>query len=180
MPKTIDLDSTLNQLARERADIWSMTACGVTRSERPIPALVDRDAYAPATARTRVLLIGGLSGRPGDVEVALKAVQLFAEAGDAVSSKIALSAIPCGNPGGLTMDNGPYNGAGGVPSIGYPPTDGFFYDRETPESRHIWRWTCYQAPDLVLEVQHGERVAWEANAAATGLGADRHALPHRT
>lgn len=175
MPKTIDLDSTLNQLARERADIWSMTACGVTRSERPIPALVDRDAYAPATARTRVLLIGGLSGRPGDVEVALKAVQLFAEAGDAVSSKIALSAIPCGNPGGLTMDNGPYNGAGGVPSIGYPPTDGFFYDRETPESRHIWRWTCYQAPDLVLEVQHGERVAWEANAAATGLGADRHA-----
>ena len=170
MPQTIDVDSALSQLARARPDVWSIAACGVTRSERPISALVDRDAYSPATDRIRVLLVGGLSGRPLDVEAALKAVRIFGEAGAAVSSKIALTAIPCANPGGLAVDNGPYNGAGGVPGAGYPPTAGFFYDRENPESRHLWRWVRYQAPDLVLEVQGGESVVWEANASAGGLG----------
>ncbi|MDP7579289.1 MAG: glycoside hydrolase family 88 protein [SAR202 cluster bacterium] len=165
-----DLDTSLGQLSKDRADIWSVTSCGVTRSERAIPALIDRHAYSPATDRVRVLLVGGLSGRPGDVKVSLKAVQLFADSGGYLSSKIGLTAIPCGNPTGFAMDNGPHNGSGGVPGSGYPPDGGFFNDRENPESRYVWRWICYQAPDVVLEVQQEEYVVWEANAPAKGIG----------
>ena len=161
-----DVEATLDSLASTRADAWTLSACGVTRSERTIPALVDRDAYAPNTRRARVLLIGGLSGRPEDVGLALKALELFEAAGESLSAGVALTAVPCANPGGLAALNGPYNGAGGVPGAGYPPRDGFFYDRENPEARHIWRWTCYQAPDLVLELRLGEPARWDANAAA--------------
>ena len=164
-----DVDSALDSLARTRADVWTSSACGVTRSGRRVAALVDKDAYAPRTDRSRVLLIGGLSGRPADVGLALRGLELVAAAGESLSARVALSAVPCANPGGLAVLNWPYNGAGGMPSVGYPPTDGFFYDRENPESRYIWRWVCYQAPDLVLELQAGEPVRWEANAAAEGL-----------
>ena len=170
MRQSEDIDTILGQLSKNRADIWSVTACGVTRSERPIPVLIDRDAYSPTTDRIKVLLVGGLSGRPEDIKDSLRALQLFKESGEYLSSKIGLTAIPCGNPTGFAMDNGPHNGSGGVPSSGYPPVGGFFYDRENPESRYIWRWICYQAPDIVLEVCQGEYVVWEANVPAEGIG----------
>ena len=130
---------------------------------------MDKDAYSTHTDRSRVLLIGGLSGQPADASLAIEGLQLVAAAGESLSARVALSAVPCANPGGLALLNGPYNGAGGMPSVGYPSTDGFFYDQENPESRHIWRWVCYQAPDLVVELQVGAPARWEANAAAEGL-----------
>ena len=164
-----DIGKGLEDLAHRRPDIWKLSACGVTRSERPIPALLDREAYACATSRTRVLLVGGLSGRQDDVGQALNTLKLFADAGESLSGKVALSAVPCGNLDGLMMGKGPDNGAGGNPSIGYPPEDGFFYDPQNPEVRYLWRWICFQAPDLILELQAGPSVSWEANAAANNF-----------
>src|SRR5438132_388184 len=67
---SLPVNATLQALVARAADFWTLDACGVTRSQTPIPALVHRDAYAPTTPRTRVLLVGGLSGRPADVTLA--------------------------------------------------------------------------------------------------------------
>src|SRR5262249_9328324 len=67
----ISVHAVLPALAARAADVWSLDACGVTRSQTSIPALVHRDAYTPVTPRTRVLLVGGLSGYPHDVTLAI-------------------------------------------------------------------------------------------------------------
>ena len=149
--------------------MWTRSACGVTRCQREIPALLDRDAYLPSARRARVLLVSGLSGRTSDVARAVAALDLFASSGQRFAGDVALSAVPCGNPDGLALATGTGNGAGGDPSIGYPPEGNFFFDKSDPETRYLWRWICFQAPDLVLEVLSGDRVRWEANEGAMRL-----------
>ena len=162
-----DIRDALDTLAQARPGFWTRTACGVTRSLTPIPALLDRNAYSAETSRVRVLLVGGLSGRPADVDMALHALELYVGGGDGLALRIGLSAIPCANPDGLRLGRGPENGAGGNPSQGYPPVGHFYDDEQDPEKRYLWRWTCFQAPDLVLAVRSGAgSVQWECNAAA--------------
>ncbi len=169
MAVTIEtLESSLADLVSSSPGVWMPSSCGVTRAERQIAALVDRDAYEPSTDRVRVLLVGGLSGMPDDVAVALEALQFFA--GGRHREGIALSAVPCANPGGLALRTGPANGAGGTVTGGYPPVGGYYDHPTSPESRYLWRWTCYQAPDVVIEVRSGAEAVWEANAAAGALG----------
>ena len=163
------IKDAIDALLRARPGFWSRTSCGVTRSLAPIPALLDRNAYSIETSRTRILLIGGLSGDKADVDLTLHALELFAGGGDALSLRIALSAVPCANPDGLRLNVAPGNGAGGNPSGVYPPEGKFYYDPEDPEKRYLWRWVCFQAPDLVLELQVGGSVRWEYNQAAQGL-----------
>ena len=88
-----DVDSVVAGLAGSRGDLWTASACGVTRADRQIAALVDRDAYAVRTDRVRVLLVGGLSGQPDDVALALDGLRLVSDAGRSLSSRIALSAV---------------------------------------------------------------------------------------
>ena len=164
-----DIKGALDALVRARPTFWSRSACGVTRSLASIDAILDRNAYTPETSRARILLIGGLSGRKEDVDLALHTLELYAGGGDALSLRIALSAVPCANPDGLRRNAGPENGFGGNPSGVYPPEGNFFFDANDPEKRYLWRWVCFQAPDLVLEVQDGTSVRWEANAAARPL-----------
>ena len=163
------IKDAIDTLIRARPGFWSRTACGVTRSLGQIPALLDRNAYSVETSRTRILLIGGLTGYQADVDMALHALELFAGGGDSLSLRIALSAVPCANPDGLRLNSAPGNGAGGDPSGFYPPEGKFFYDPEDPEKRYLWRWICFQAPDLVLELQSGDSLKWEANQAAQSL-----------
>ena len=163
------INDAMDTLIRARPGFWTRTACGVTRSLGQIPALLDRNAYSVATSRTRILLLGGLTGYQADVDMALHALELFAGGGDALSLRIALSAVPCANPDGLRLNSAPGNGAGGNPSGVYPPDGKFFYDPEDPEKRYLWRWVCFQAPDLVLELQSGDSLTWEYNQAAQSL-----------
>ena len=162
-----DIREALDTLAQARPGFWSRTACGVTRSLTPIPALLDRNAYSAETGRIRVLLVGGLSGRAADVDLALHALELYSGGGDGLALRVGVSAIPCGNPDGLRLGRGPENGAGGNPPQGYPPVGHFYNDEHDPEKRYLWRWICFQAPDLVLAVRSGAgSVQWECNAAA--------------
>ena len=165
----ISINTALHAFRARAADVWTLDACGVTRSQTPIPALVHRDAYAPLTPRMRVLLIGGLSGSPEDVTLAFSALDAYLAAGERLGSVLALSAVPCGNPDGFTLGVAPQNGAGGRPDSGYPPLNNFFYDAHNPECRYLWRWAGLQAPDLVLEVRAGQTVTWEASATAMAL-----------
>ena len=171
-----DIINALDRLALARPGFWTRTACGVTRSLAPIPALLDRNAYSADTSRVRIMLVGGLSGGPADVDLALHALELYVGGGDGLGLRVALSAVPCTNPDGLRMGRGPENGAGGNPGRGYPPEGNFYFDPENPEKRYLWRWLCFQAPDLVVEVRSGSgSVSWECNSAARrlrpGLGA---------
>jgi unsaturated rhamnogalacturonyl hydrolase len=172
---SLPVNATLQALAARAADVWTLDVCGVTRSQTPIPALVHRDAYVPTAPRTRVLLVGGLSGRLEDVTLAYNVLEAYVEAGDRLGQTLALSAVPCGNPDGLALGIGPENGAGGQPEHGYPPLDQFFYDPHNPECRYLWRWAGLQAPDLLLEVRAGQAVAWEASATAMTLAPALHA-----
>ena len=105
----------MDTLIRIRPGFWTRSACGVTRSLGQIPALLDRNAYSLETSRVRILLLGGLTGYQADVDMALHALELFAGGGDALSLRIALSAVPCANPDGLRLNVAPENGAGGNP-----------------------------------------------------------------
>lgn len=172
---TARLERTVEELAGAPGVRWRRTACGVTRAGREIFALVDRDAYAKCCGRVRVLLVGGLSGTPEDVGIALRAVRKIGEKSD--QSLVALSCVPCANPGGLALGSGPANGAGGRVDLGYPPAGGFFDHPASPENRYLWRWICFQAPDLVIEVRSGNQAGWEANAAAGTLREGLAAAP---
>jgi len=165
----IPVNAALQALMARAADVWTLDACGVTRSQTAIPALVHREAYATMTPRTRVLLVGGLSGHPADVTLAGNALEAYVAAGSHLGQALALSAVPCGNPDGFTLGVAPENGVGGRPETGYPPRDNFFYDAPNPERRYLWRWAGLQAPDLVLEVRTGQTVTWEASATAMAL-----------
>ena len=171
-----DITNALDALVQARPGFWSRGACGVTRSLTPIPALLDRNAYSADTSRVRILLVGGLTGGAADVDLALHALELYAGGGDGLALRVGLSAVPCANPDGLRQGRGPENGAGGNPAQGYPPVGDFYHDPENPEKRYLWRWLCFQAPDLVLEVRSGTgSVRWECNGPARrlapGLGA---------
>ena len=159
----------LRRLTQSRHDLWRLAACGVTRSDASITSLVHVDAYTSETPRRRVLLLAGLDGEVRGVELAMATLRRIASTSDGGPSEmLAVSAIPCANPDGLGV--GRENDAGGIPSRGYPPTNGFFDHPANPESRYLWRWIGFQAPDLVLELAHGEELGWESNDAAAALG----------
>ena len=162
---TFNVHAALDSVAGRQPERWLREACGVTRSETPIPALVHREAYSPESIRDRVLLVGGFSGERADVELALRAATLIGD-----SAGVALSAVPCANPDGLRLGVGPGNGAGGNPAIGYPPDDGYYFDERDPEARYLWRWASFMAPDLVLEVRVGSKAGWEATDPKSDLG----------
>jgi len=174
-PSHLSGNTTLQALVARAAGLWTLDACGVTRAQTPIPVLVHRDAYAPVTPRTRLLLIGGLTGHADDVALAYQALDLYLHARDRVEPGLALSAIPCGNPDGFALGVAPENGVAGQPTCGYPPTEHFFYDTVNPECRYLWRWAGLQAADLLLEVRAGQQVAWEVSATALPLAPSLHA-----
>ena len=155
--------SAVESLALEYPDLWRAAACGVTRSFRSIPVLEEPGTYRIAPGRVKVVLVGGLSGDPGDAALCVEALRLFAQDRDRLGVKIAVNAAPAANPDGVAGVDDPARGLSG-PGL-YPPEDGYYFDATAPEARYLWRWVCYQAPHLVLEIRLGDSIRWEANDA---------------
>jgi rhamnogalacturonyl hydrolase YesR len=172
-----DVVTALTSMVTRAGRIWYQDACGVTRSETAIPALVHMDAYTPVTPRRRVLLIGGLSGHADDAALTLQALEAYLHADSTVADRIALSAVPVGNMDGLATGAAPGNGAGGQPGTGYPPVGAFYDDAQNPERRYLWRWIGMQAPDVVVELRAGATASWESSDAASSLGIALRASP---
>ena len=82
-----------------------------------------------------VLLVGGLAGPDGSVDIVRGELKAF-EAIRADRRRFRLLAIPLANPDRAALS--------------FPPA-GVAY-RENPESHAVWRWMAIQAPDLVLIV----------------------------
>ena len=137
-----NVNATLQSLAQGSQGRWRFSACGVTAGLRSIPALVHADAYAAETGRRRIVLVAGLSGNAEDAALGLRALQWAADGHSAASDNIALTGVPLANPEGRADL-----------SQAFPPEGNFFYDADTPETRYLWRWLCFQAPDLVLEIR---------------------------
>ena len=156
------LDEQIEALLTQAPGFWHLDACGVTRSERQIPALLHGTDQPPAGDRLQLVLIGGLSGKQEDADAALAALQSYS-ATPGLSLRYALSAVPCGNPDGLALGAAPENGAGGNPGTAYPPPGDSYYDAN-PEAHYLWRWVSFQGPDLVLEIRTGEGTTWEGSA----------------
>ncbi|MEE9146960.1 MAG: hypothetical protein V3U27_06125, partial [Candidatus Tectomicrobia bacterium] len=89
------LHTVLQNLVDRSSDLWSLNACGVTRSQTAIPSLVHRHAYVPTTDHTRVFVVAGLSGSSADVDLALQCVEAYLDTGPRLTDTLALSAVPC-------------------------------------------------------------------------------------
>ena len=156
------LDQQIKALVTHTPGFWQLDACGVTRTERQIPALMHGAAQPPTGELIQLVLIGGLSGTQEDTDAALAALQSY-RATPGLSERVGLSAVPCGNPDGLALGHAPENGAGGNPITGYPPPGDSYYDAN-PEAHYLWRWVSFQGPDLALEIRVGAGTTWEASA----------------
>ena len=158
------LESAIHNRVRRDLDASDLSYCGITKNGYQIPVILDKHAYDFSGDCTRILVIGGVNGTGGDVQLMLDAIEAIAghfKDFDALS----MSYIPC-----LNYDV--YLGNLQTPQVqkklthGYPPAGNYFFDSETPESRYIWRWISYQAPDLVIELSLGESTQIESNEAS--------------
>ncbi len=170
-----DINAALINLLRKRNPAyWQSTAIGLTPELRPIMAMQDTRTlpFSDVDHRPSVLLVAGLRGDTADTPRILAALERFTGTAAAQESGVALSAIVAANPDALAGGDWEELAANAVDLTGgYPPEGGFYFDEEAPERRYLWRWICYQAPDLLVEValadDEGDGATWEANAAAT-------------
>ncbi|MCY4412069.1 MAG: hypothetical protein OXC27_16570, partial [Caldilineaceae bacterium] len=74
------LDQQIEALTAQAPGFWHLDACGVTRTERQIPALLHGADQPPAGERLQLVLIGGLSGKQEDADAALAALNSYSAA----------------------------------------------------------------------------------------------------
>lgn len=155
---------------------WTDDGAGITRRDTSIAALVHPDAYKDESNRHRVLLVGGLTGSQDDVDAVASVLEAYATS-RRLRNRVALSVIPCANPDGLDSGEGPGNGSGGNPAVGYPPEGGFFNHETDPEARYLWRYIGFIAPDYVLEVRAADSTRWESSNAPPEIADTLDARP---
>ena len=155
-----DLRAALETLAAAPGEPRTVSAAGMTRDDVPLLTLENDAAFDFSRPERRLVLVGGLDGDAESARIVLDAVRWFkTEAPEAERAHWLISALPRALPGART---------GGTPAT-FPPVDGFFDDAERPESRYVWRWITYQAPDLVVEVRSGDALQVRSRpAGATG------------
>ena len=171
-----DINAALVNLVRKRTpERWQTVPIGLTPLWRPMLALIDTRSlpFSDDDHRPNVLLVAGLRGETMDTPRILVALDQFARSAAAGASGVALSVLAASNPDALA--GGDWEPTAGDPpdlTRGFPPDGGFYSDDSGPESRYLWRWVCYQAPHLLVEValsdDPNQQPFWEANAAATG------------
>ena len=171
-----DINAALINLLRKRSPAyWRSTSIGLTPELRPIMALQDTRTlpFAVDEHRPSILMVAGLRGDSSDTPRILVALERFTGTAAAQASGVALSAIVATNPDALAGGDWEELAANAVDlTNGYPPEGGYYFDESAPELRYLWRWICYQAPDLVVEIaladSESQGAAWEANGAAAG------------
>ena len=166
---TADLPAGLDALAALPGEPGIVSAAGVTRDETPLLTLENPSAFDLSRPERRMVLVGGLDGdAEAAARIVLDAVRWFkSEAPEAERTRWAVSALPMAHPspGSATRPGG------------FPPVDGFFDDPDRPESRYVWRWVAYQAPDLVVEVRAGDGLIVQSRSAGESGGLAAGAEP---
>jgi len=138
------LDADLRAVAAIPGEPSIVSAGGVTRSETPLLTIENRSAFDPASTKLRLVIVGGLDGDEKGARAVIDAVRwLKSGAPKQLRDRWTVSALPMADPD-THADATPYR---------FPPIKGFYEDPEQPESRYVWRWVTYQAPDLVVEIR---------------------------
>ena len=167
---TADVRAALEAVAAIAGEPRIPSAAGVARDEMPLLTLENPSPFDPSRAERRLVLVGGLDGdADAAARIVLDAVRWFkTEAPEEERTRWTVSALPMAHP----SPDGP-----GRPG-GFPPAGGFFDDPDRPESRYVWRWVAYQAPDLVVEVRAGDGFDVRSSAAGeSGGGAGDDEMP---
>ena len=160
---TAELAAALDTVAAVGGEPRIVSGAGMTRDDVPLLTLENGVPFDTSRPERRLVLVGGLDGDPDAARIVLDAVRWFkSDAPEAERARWLVSALPLALPGAE---------AAGAPAT-FPPVDGFFNDPERPESRYVWRWVAYQAPDLVVEVRAGNELRVRA-----GTGPDAEGLP---
>ena len=156
---TDDLRAALDALAAVAGEPGIVSAAGVTRDETPLLTLENPSPFDASRPERRIVLVGGLDGDPAAAaRIVLDAVRWFkTEAPERERARWTVSALPMALPA---------SGDASRPG-GFPPVDGFFDDPDRPESRYVWRWVTYQAPDLVVDVRAGDGLRIRRRAAGS-------------
>lgn len=164
------LESALHNLARERLDASDISYCAITKNGYQIPVLLHKGAYDFNGDWSRMLIIGGINGTDSDVHLALDAIETITNHYNSFNA-LSISYIPCLDYDAY-ISNPQTSQTEGKLIQGFSPDGNYFFDPEIPESRYIWRWVCYQAPDLVIELSSGESIQIEPNEAAPAFITD--------
>ena len=179
-----DLRAALDALATVGGEPRTVSAAGMTRDDVPLLTIENRSPFEASRPERRLVIVGGLDGDAEAARIVLDALRWYkTEAPEPERARWLVSALPLALP---AADTGV--GASATPAP-FPPVDGFFDDPDRPESRYVWRWVTYQAPDLVVEVRAGDElqvsfptagaagIASAAGAAGVAGAAASDALP---
>jgi unsaturated rhamnogalacturonyl hydrolase len=149
-----------------------VAAAGLTRANERLLALEEIGGVQDPARR--LVIVAGLDGRAESAEAVLEALRWFKTDAPAMFRRTwTITALPCANPRSCgTASPAAGRSPGGAQvfrSQVFPPEDGFYNDETSPESRYLWRWVAFQAPDLVLEVRSGQTVSWEVSQGSGAL-----------
>ena len=157
------LAAGLDAVAAVAGEPRIVSGAGMTRDDVPLLTLENAAPFDASRPERRLVLVGGLDGNADAARAVLDAVRWFkTQAPEAERARWLVSALPLALPGA----------GAAAPPAAFPPVDGFFDHPERPESRYVWRWVAYQAPDLVVEVRAGDELHVRA-----GSGPDAERLP---
>jgi len=119
-------------------------AIGVNSREEPIEAIVSGQYHSSDNIH-RIALISGLSGGTNSQEIHREAIQTLLS----YSQEISFIGSDFTEISSTLAEQH------------FPPEDGYFSDKNCPESRYIWRWLTMEAPDMVIEVENGPNLLIE-------------------
>ena len=157
------LAAGLDAVAAVAGEPRIVSGAGMTRDDVPLLTLENGAPFDASRPERRLVLVGGLDGNADAARIVLDAVRWFkTQAPEVERTRWLVSALPLALPGA----------GAAAPPAAFPPVDGFFDHPERPESRYVWRWVAYQAPDLVVEVRAGDALRVRA-----GSGPDTGELP---
>src|SRR5262249_13905470 len=137
------LDADAHAIAALAGEPHQVSAAGITRSDAPLLTIENPSPF-DASPKRRLVIVGGLDGDSESASAVLSAVRwLKTSAPASLRQRWAVSALPLADP----------DGHAGLQPFRFPPAKGFFDDPEQPESRYVWRWLVFQAPDLIIDIR---------------------------
>ena len=132
-------------VASMRGEPRHVSAAGVTRTGGRLATLENASPFEPLRRSRRRVVIVADNDRAA--RATLDGIRwLKTSAPGNVRDRWEISAVLLAHA----------NDATPAQRLEFPPAKGFFDHPEQPESRYLWRWTTYQAPDLVLQIRGGD------------------------